>query len=235
MSTVCGSRPFYAPEMIHCDRLQVFLIDYIYIYLETVESTEGISEIWFCEPFPPWGFLRFGVRVRFTYGYEFTQSYSESPVWSKSRFDGRDRDRMSAWAQAAGADPSTHRKRSNAIGCRCLFNIHYISASRDDIYIYMYLEIIQNIYILYVNNMYTYMYMQYVYICVNMAEVDISMSRKWSNATGCRCLTYIRYADLEIWYRCKYICVYMGVYMCVCVCVCVCACLCLCVCVCVCV
>ena len=34
----------------------------------TVKSTEGISEIWFCEPFPRWGFLRFRVRVRFTYG-----------------------------------------------------------------------------------------------------------------------------------------------------------------------
>jgi len=33
-----------------------------------VESTEGISEIWFCETFPPWEFLRFGVMVRFTYG-----------------------------------------------------------------------------------------------------------------------------------------------------------------------
>jgi len=33
---------------------------------QTVESTEGISEIWFCEPFPRWGFLRFRVRVKFT-------------------------------------------------------------------------------------------------------------------------------------------------------------------------
>ena len=32
-----------------------------------VESTEGISEIWLCEPFPRWGFLRFRVRVRLTY------------------------------------------------------------------------------------------------------------------------------------------------------------------------
>ena len=32
-----------------------------------VESTEGISEIWFREPFPGWGFLRFRVRVRFIY------------------------------------------------------------------------------------------------------------------------------------------------------------------------
>ena len=31
-----------------------------------VESTEGISEIWFREPFPRWGFLRFRERVRFT-------------------------------------------------------------------------------------------------------------------------------------------------------------------------
>ena len=34
----------------------------------TVESIEGISEIWLSEPFPRWGFLRFRVRVRFTYG-----------------------------------------------------------------------------------------------------------------------------------------------------------------------
>jgi len=34
----------------------------------TVESTEGISEIWFCDPFPPWGVHTFGVMVRFTYG-----------------------------------------------------------------------------------------------------------------------------------------------------------------------
>jgi len=34
----------------------------------TVESTEGMSEIWFCEPFPRWGFLRFRVRLRFTSG-----------------------------------------------------------------------------------------------------------------------------------------------------------------------
>ena len=33
----------------------------------TVESTEGISEIWFCAPFPPWGVHKFGVMVRFTY------------------------------------------------------------------------------------------------------------------------------------------------------------------------
>jgi len=33
-----------------------------------VESTEGISEIWFQEPFPRWGFLRFRVRVSFTDG-----------------------------------------------------------------------------------------------------------------------------------------------------------------------
>jgi len=29
-----------------------------------VESTEGISEIWFCNPFPPWGGHTFGVMVR---------------------------------------------------------------------------------------------------------------------------------------------------------------------------
>jgi len=34
----------------------------------TVESTGGIAEIWFCEPFPLWVFLRFSVRLRFTYG-----------------------------------------------------------------------------------------------------------------------------------------------------------------------
>ena len=34
----------------------------------SVESTEGISEIWFCEPFPRWKFLKYRVRVRFTYG-----------------------------------------------------------------------------------------------------------------------------------------------------------------------
>jgi len=33
-----------------------------------IESTEGISEIWFCDPFPPWGVHIFGVMVRFTYG-----------------------------------------------------------------------------------------------------------------------------------------------------------------------
>jgi len=37
-------------------------------FSSTVESTERISEIWFREPFPPWGVLRFRVRVRFTYG-----------------------------------------------------------------------------------------------------------------------------------------------------------------------
>jgi len=35
---------------------------------QTIESTERISEIWFREPFPRWGFLRFRVRVSFTYG-----------------------------------------------------------------------------------------------------------------------------------------------------------------------
>jgi len=54
----------------------------------SVKSTEGISEIWFCEPFPRRGFLRFRVRVRFTSGSEFTRSYSETPLWSKSGFDG---------------------------------------------------------------------------------------------------------------------------------------------------
>ena len=34
----------------------------------SVESTKGILEIWFREPFPRWGFLRFRVRVRCTYG-----------------------------------------------------------------------------------------------------------------------------------------------------------------------
>jgi len=33
-----------------------------------VDSTEGISEIWFREPFPRWGGLRFRVRVGFAYG-----------------------------------------------------------------------------------------------------------------------------------------------------------------------
>ena len=33
-----------------------------------VKSTEGISEIWVREAFPRWGFLRFRVRVGFTYG-----------------------------------------------------------------------------------------------------------------------------------------------------------------------
>jgi len=32
--------------------------------LAAVESTEGILEIWFREPFPRWGSLRFRVRVR---------------------------------------------------------------------------------------------------------------------------------------------------------------------------
>ena len=35
---------------------------------ESVESTEGISQIWFCAPFPPWGVHKFVVMVRFTYG-----------------------------------------------------------------------------------------------------------------------------------------------------------------------
>jgi len=55
---------------------------------ETVESTEGISEIWFCEPFARWGFLICRVRVRFTHEKEFTRSSSETPLWSKSGFDG---------------------------------------------------------------------------------------------------------------------------------------------------
>ena len=44
---------------------------YISVYIRlsmSVESTEGISEIWVCKTFPPWGFHRFGVRVRFAYG-----------------------------------------------------------------------------------------------------------------------------------------------------------------------
>jgi len=53
-----------------------------------VESTERISEIWCRETFPGWGFLRFRVRVSFTYGWEFTRSSSETPLWSNSRFDG---------------------------------------------------------------------------------------------------------------------------------------------------
>ena len=32
----------------------------------TVESTEGVSEAWFCEPFSRWGAHIFRVRVRFT-------------------------------------------------------------------------------------------------------------------------------------------------------------------------
>jgi len=43
----------------------------------TVEPTEGISEVWAREifrPKPPGGFLRFRVRVTFTYGHEFTRS-----------------------------------------------------------------------------------------------------------------------------------------------------------------
>jgi len=36
----------------------------------------------------PGGFLRFRVRVSFTYGQEFTRSYSETPLWSNSRFEG---------------------------------------------------------------------------------------------------------------------------------------------------
>jgi len=41
---------------------------YRFINIHTVEFTEGILEIWFREPFPCWGFLRYRVRVRFTYG-----------------------------------------------------------------------------------------------------------------------------------------------------------------------
>jgi len=44
----------------------------------------------FREPFPRWGILRFRVRVRFTYGKECTWSDSETPLWSNSRFDGRE-------------------------------------------------------------------------------------------------------------------------------------------------
>ena len=54
----------------------------------SVKSTEGISEIWFREPFPRRGLLRFRVRVRFTYGQEFTRSESETSLWSYSGFDG---------------------------------------------------------------------------------------------------------------------------------------------------
>jgi len=57
-----------------------------------VASTEGISEIWVREPFPRWGVLRCRVKVRFTYGWEFTRSSSETPLWSNSGFDGHSRD-----------------------------------------------------------------------------------------------------------------------------------------------
>jgi len=33
-----------------------------------IESTEGVSEIWFCDPFPLCGVHTFEVMVRFTYG-----------------------------------------------------------------------------------------------------------------------------------------------------------------------
>jgi len=54
----------------------------------SVESTEGILEIRCREPFSRWGFLRFRVRVRFNYGWEFTRSSSETPLCSNSGFDG---------------------------------------------------------------------------------------------------------------------------------------------------
>ena len=47
----------------------------------TVESTEGISEIWAREPFPRWGFLRLRVRVRFTYVYGFHPEFIRNPVF----------------------------------------------------------------------------------------------------------------------------------------------------------
>jgi len=56
--------------------------------LHTVESSEGILQIRFYAPFPRWGVHKFGVMVRFTYDQEFTRSLFETPLWSKSRFDG---------------------------------------------------------------------------------------------------------------------------------------------------
>jgi len=53
-----------------------------FLPLPLVESTEGISEIWFREPFPRWGFLRFRVRVRF-----LLMVQSSPGVNPKSRFD----------------------------------------------------------------------------------------------------------------------------------------------------
>ena len=44
-----------------------------------VKSTEGVSDIWVRGPFLRWRVLRFRVRVRFTYGSEFTRSSSETP------------------------------------------------------------------------------------------------------------------------------------------------------------
>jgi len=55
----------------------------------TVKSTEGISEIWFFEPFSRWGSNRFRVRVRFTSGSEFARAESEPPRLSYSGFDGK--------------------------------------------------------------------------------------------------------------------------------------------------
>ena len=40
---------------------------------EVVSLAFRLVEIWFREPFLRWGFLGFRVRVRFTYGEEFTR------------------------------------------------------------------------------------------------------------------------------------------------------------------
>jgi len=40
----------------------------VLVTIITVESTEGISEIWVRATFPAWGFLGLGVRVSFADG-----------------------------------------------------------------------------------------------------------------------------------------------------------------------
>jgi len=55
-----------------------------------VESTEGISEIWVRETFPGCAGLEVSQiwgKGKFTNGKEFTRSYSETLLWSNSRFD----------------------------------------------------------------------------------------------------------------------------------------------------
>jgi len=50
------------------------------VSLHTVESTEGILEIWFCESFPPWGFLKFGEMVRVYLWFRVYPEFLRNPA-----------------------------------------------------------------------------------------------------------------------------------------------------------